>query len=262
MTAIYNKIGDNYDITRKADPEITATLAKLLNIQNNKHYLDIACGTGNYTIELNKLGGKWYGFDQSQKMLDEATAKSSEIQWSNFDIENLGYADNQFDGAICSLAIHHFKDLDIALSEVARVLKSDSNLVIFTSTPEQMSHYWLAHYFPDMMQKSCAQMPSLSAIETALAKNQFTPLSIKPFFITEHLQDFFLYSGKQRPEIYLSEIVRNGISSFKNFCTHPEMHQGLRKLDGDIRSGAIHDLINQHHNCSGGHYLFVVAKKS
>ncbi|RYY04387.1 MAG: SAM-dependent methyltransferase [Gammaproteobacteria bacterium] len=260
MTAIYNKIGDNYDTTRKADPEITATLAHLLNIQKDKHYLDVACGTGNYTIELNKLGGKWYGFDQSQKMLNEATAKSSEIRWSNFDIENLGYADNQFDGAICSLAIHHFKDLNTAFSEIARVLKSNSNLVIFTSTPEQMNHYWLAHYFPDMMQKSCAQMPSLSAIETALAENQFNTLSIKPFFITEHLQDFFLYSGKQRPEIYLLETVRNGISSFKNFCTHTELQQGLTKLDGDIQSGAIYNLINQFHH--DGDYLFLMAKKS
>ncbi len=73
MNAIYNTIGEKYDSTRTADPEIVSTLATLLNIDAKKTYLDIACGTGNYTIELNKIGGNWFGFDQSQKMLHEAS---------------------------------------------------------------------------------------------------------------------------------------------------------------------------------------------
>lgn len=50
MDSIYNELGNNYDTTRKPDPEITATLAAHLQIETGGRYLDIACGTGNYTV--------------------------------------------------------------------------------------------------------------------------------------------------------------------------------------------------------------------
>lgn len=260
MSVIYNEIGDNYDTTRKTDPHIAHKLAELIEIDPNKKYLDIACGTGNYTIALNKLGGQWFGFDQSEKMLNEAKLKASSITWSCFDVAELDYADEEFEGAICSLAIHHFPNLDLAFAEIARVLKPNSKLVIFTSTPEQMQHYWLTHYFPEMMKKSCAQMPSLASIKSSLTKHNLIVTKTEPFFINAQLKDFFLYSGKYQPEIYLSQNVRNGISSFKNFCNELELSHGLTKLKTDINSGAINSLIQQSNDKSD--YLFLVIQKT
>jgi ubiquinone/menaquinone biosynthesis C-methylase UbiE len=257
MEAIYNKIGNGYDITRKADPEILATFANLLTLNPSYSYLDIACGTGNYTAELSKLGGHWYGFDQSKKMLDEAIAKSSAIKWQQCDVTNIRHEDNQFDGAICSLAIHHFKDLRSAFVEIYRVIKPNAPLVIFTSTQEQMKDYWLTHYFPDMMEKSSQQMPRLTDITAALHENNFTVTNTLPFFVTTELKDSFLYSGKQQPELYLLESFRNGISSFKNFCSIHELQASLLKLKNDIESRDITHLINETKNKSD--YLFLTA---
>lgn len=259
MNVIYNEIGDNYDITRKADPHIVRKLAELTNIENNKKYLDIACGTGNYTFELNKLGGQWFAFDQSEKMLREAKLKTDLIAWSCFDVAQLGYDDKQFDGAICSLAIHHFPNLDSAFAEIARVLKPNSKLIIFSSTPEQMQHYWLTYYFPQMMEKSCRQMPSIESIQNSLAKCDLKISAIEPFFITPDLEDFFLYSGKFRPEIYLSQSVRNGISSFKNLCSKFELESGLTRLAADIESKTVN--IKPDDN-SIGDYMFISLTKS
>ena len=75
MEAIYDEIGIDYDTSRKADPTILSTLIRLLGIENRKRYLDIACGTGNYTTEFANCGGEWFAFDQSEKFYRRPTVK-------------------------------------------------------------------------------------------------------------------------------------------------------------------------------------------
>jgi len=258
METIYDKIGEGYDSTRKADSEILSSLSKLLNIEAGKSYLDIACGTGNYTTGISNFGGNWHACDGSEKMLSQASSKSSAISWKKYEVSDLGYKSDFFDGAICSLAIHHFPDLLRPFREIARVLKTECRFVIFTSTPEQMKEYWLNHYFPEMMEKSCEQMPSIEAVESALTGAGFAIETTEPFFITRELKDFFLYCGKQKPEMYLSSKVRNGISSFHNFCSQSELERGLENLRKDISSGEI-DGVMRSYEISKGDYLFICA---
>lgn len=263
MDAIYNRICADYDTTRKADPEIVTVLLELLKPQFQGHYLDIACGTGNYTRALEKATeakSHWYGFDQSAKMLAQAREKSTSIEWSISDVTQTQYPNQTFEGATCILAVHHFNDLASAFSEIWRILKPGAKLVIFTSTPEQMQKYWLANYFPELMKKSCAQMPGLETLTQTLEQSRFTLEKTKAFFITPELQDFFLYSGKQRPEMYLSEAVRSGISSFANFATAAELERGLSKLATDIQSGSIQSNIAEANLHSD--YLFISARRN
>lgn len=223
MSTIYDKIGGGYDVTRKADPFILSQLRCLLKIEPEGRYLDVACGTGNYTSEMSKYGGKWSAFDQSEVMLSEAAGKSQAVHWSKFDVEQTGYKSSSFDGAICSLAIHHFPNLFNAFREISRVLKPAGKLVLLTATPAQMQSYWLNEYFPHMMDKSCENMSSLTAINSSSKPHGLTIKGTTPLFITAELQDFFLYSGKLRPEMYLQESVRDGISSFRDICASEEV---------------------------------------
>jgi ubiquinone/menaquinone biosynthesis C-methylase UbiE len=244
MEPIYNKIGQGYDTTRRADPEILQNLFELLNIKDDGSYLDVACGTGNYTLELAKRGGSWFAFDQSELMIAEARSKNSAINWSIMDVEKTSYEANKFDSAVCSLAIHHFNDLNLAFKEISRLLICSGRLVIFTSTSEQMQGYWLNYYFPIMMQASIKKMPPLEKIKSALNSADFRISEIRSFNVTNSLTDLFLYSGKNRPEIYLSESIRAGISSFHNLCTIDELKSGLSKLERDLKTGKIHQVID------------------
>jgi ubiquinone/menaquinone biosynthesis C-methylase UbiE len=261
MQKIYDKIGRGYDTTRRADPYLLGRFNSLLNIEMGKNYLDVACGTGNYTSELSKYGGNWSAFDQSEVMLSEAVNKSQLVKWSKCDVEQTGFKSDYFDVAICSLAIHHFPNLPNAFKEISRILKPQGKIVLFTATPQQMYSYWLTEYFPDMMKKSCQQMPSIDTICKAVEPHNLRIDMTIPFFIEPDLQDFFLYSGKQRPEMYLTQKVRDGISSFRNFCSQKELVQGLSKLQSDIESGLINDVIKNYDN-ELGDYLFLVLSKS
>jgi hypothetical protein len=102
-------------------------------------------------------------------------------------------------------------------------------------------------------------MPSIEAIQSSLAWANFSIELVQPFFITPDLQDFFLYSGKQRPDMYLSGSVRNGISSFHKYCQTPELSSGLDKLRNDIETGEIQEVMEEYVN-KNGDYVFISSR--
>ena len=147
----YDRIGEGYDHTRQADPYLTERILELLGSPASGEFLDIGCGTGNYSVALSERGPRITGVDPSAKMLARAASKSNRVTWVAGSVEQLPFANQQFDGAMAILTTHHWSDLAQGFREIARVLVPASPFVLFTSTPEQMRRYWLCHYFPRMM---------------------------------------------------------------------------------------------------------------
>lgn len=255
--AIYNQIGKTYDATRRADPFIAGRLKFYLDLQREGTYLDVACGTGNYTAYLAGTGGLWHGVDQSVQMLDKAREKSDRVRWHQADVAALPFDDASFDGAICTLAIHYFRPPDTAFAEIRRVLKNSGAFVIFTSTPEQTGNYWLAEYFPQAIRKSAEVLPDLKTVSDALRKAGFNRIETEPYRVAEDLRDLFLYSGKFKPEMYLDANFRANISTFALLAESSEVESGGERLQADIRSGKIGEIIKKHEQESD--YLFVIA---
>ncbi len=256
---IYNSIGKTYDTTRKADPSIVEKLTKFLNTERSKNYLDIGCGSGNYTGALSKLGLRIDGVDISPVMLKKAKIKYPDINWFEGDARKLLFQSGYYDGATCVLATHHIKDIMVAFKEVFRVL-SRGRFVIFTATPEQCYQYWLREYFPKMIEDACRIMTGFEQLQEALSHAGFKNIQSEPYFVTNDLQDWFLHAGKYRPEMYLNPSVRAGISSFHVSSYGKEVECGLEKLKQDIDTGKIQEVIQQYENAFGD-YLFVIAEK-
>jgi hypothetical protein len=53
---LYDRIGTGYDVTRRADRHLVERLIDHLNPEPRHTYLDIACGTGNYTVAVAQTG--------------------------------------------------------------------------------------------------------------------------------------------------------------------------------------------------------------
>ena len=126
--------------------------------------------------------------------------------------------------------------------------------------PTQMQGYWLNHYFPIMMTDAITQMPSWEVIETAAIEAGFTILRTDKYFIDDELKDHFLYAGKHKPEIYLDENIRKGISSFIALANFKEVQLGLFKMSNDIKTGNFL-AIKEEFNNDEGDYLFITLNK-
>ncbi|WP_411893699.1 class I SAM-dependent methyltransferase [Winogradskyella sp. A2] len=260
MVVKYDTIGSDYNLTRKADKHLTEQLIHHLQPNNKGTYLDIGCGTGNYTIALQKNGFKFIGIDPSELMLEKAQQKSTDINWKKGTAENTDLNSNSVDGIIGSLTIHHWSDLKKGFSELIRVLKPNGRIVIFTSTPKQMEGYWLNHYFPKMMSDSIIQMPNLEHVDTAMKESGFEALATEKYFIKPNLEDQFLYCGKHNPELYFNTQLRHGISSFSSLANRKEVKKGLSELRNDIDSGKVGHIIKSYENDIGD-YLYIIGKK-
>lgn len=260
MESRYNKIGKGYNQTRKADPYLLHRLMAHLKPKPQGKYLDIGCGTGNYSIELKKQGVNLMGIDPSSRMLQVARKKMPEMDWRSGSAEKTGLESNSLDGILASLTIHHWSNLTKAFEELSRILKFNGKIVIFTSTPLQMKGYWLNHYFPKMLQDSILQMPSYESVEKAMLAAGLGQIQIEKYFVKPDLQDKFLYCGKENPSFYLDPQIRKGISSFSYLANQTEVQEGLKQLERDIDKGKIQQIMNSYQN-EHGDYLFVMGTK-
>lgn len=259
--AIYDTIGLQYNETRRADKFLADRFRYFLSPIKKENYLDIGCGTGNYTCALESRDYTFYGVDPSEKMLGKARKRDCNISWQNGCAENLSFENEFFAGAIASLTIHHWKDLAKSFQEISRVLKTNGTFVLFTTLPEQTAGYWLTEYFPKMMRDSVGQLPPFSKIEKSLTAANLKIEKTENYFVRDDLQDHFLYSGKHRPELYLREEIRRGISSFSNLANKDEVEKGLRCLAEDIETGKISEVIEKYENDLGD-YIFIIAGKT
>lgn len=261
MSAKYDRVAKTYDRSRKADRHITERLLHHLRPKRAGNYLDIGCGTGNYTAALERAGLSMSGADPSLGMLRTARLSGPGLKLTAAAAECLPFGEAVFEGFVATLTIHHWTDLPAAFGELRRVLKRNARFVIFTSDPGQMRGYWLVHYFPGLLEHAISQMPASVRVLDTLAGAGFGDIGVERYFVRKDLEDLFLYSGKYRPEIYLAEEVRRGISTFSDDPGSVELREGLRDLAADIGSGAIRDVIERYRNDIGD-YLFIFGRKT
>ena len=72
---------------RITDPDIENILAKI--DQPIKNALDLGCGTGEWSIALQKNGITVEGLDFSKEALKISKPQSDKVTWVNYDLENL-----------------------------------------------------------------------------------------------------------------------------------------------------------------------------
>src|ERR1700752_182804 len=95
--------------------------------------LDIGCGPGVMTEVVLDRGGVFDGLDLSPEMVREGQEKFGHLPGVHFaegNIEALNAADTSYDQLICMAVIEYLKTPDVALAEIARVLKPGGITII------------------------------------------------------------------------------------------------------------------------------------
>jgi ubiquinone/menaquinone biosynthesis C-methylase UbiE len=257
--ALYELIGQGYDQTRKADTHVTERLLHHLQLQPGERYLDVGCGTGNYTATLAGEKRLITGVDPSESMIKQAEEKYPNLPWVLGRAESLPFEDGAFQGAFTTLTIHLWENLIQGFKEIHRVV-SEGRLVIFTSMPHQMKRYWLNAYFPSVIAQSMRMMPGFDSLQATLDRAGWRLCASEKFFVNKDIQDMIFFSGKHNPEIYFESTVRSSISYFAAADNQAEVEQGLERLREDLDSGHFETVRQQYAN-DFGDYMFIVAEK-
>ncbi|MBA7506942.1 Ubiquinone biosynthesis O-methyltransferase, mitochondrial [subsurface metagenome] len=128
------------------------------NKYNNKNYvkiLDVGCGDAVLFYLLNQkiknLKLKFFGIDSSGSALSVARKKNSKGIFKKADLYNIPFEDNYFDMIISSDVIEHIVEAKKMLSEIKRVGKNNSIIIIgtpirYTELPRDKMHYY--EFFP------------------------------------------------------------------------------------------------------------------
>ena len=110
---------------------------ELLNAQEPLNVLDVACGTGDFTIEIAQkapAGSKITGIDLSEGMMkigrEKIKAAGVDATMVQGDCEALPYDDFSFHRIAVGFGVRNFENLEVGLKEMHRVLTPAGKLVI------------------------------------------------------------------------------------------------------------------------------------
>jgi len=109
-----------------------ATVAAV--VRPGDRVLDACCGTGDLAVAALEAGATVTGLDFSERMLERARSKSSEIEWIQGDAEKLPFEDASFDAATVGFGVRNLADLERGLAELRRVLRPDGRVAILEIT--------------------------------------------------------------------------------------------------------------------------------
>lgn len=106
-----------------------------LDPSEDAHVLDVACGTGDVSLEIaERLGseGRVTGVDFCQPMLDRAAEKTHDerVAYQLADATALPFDDNSFDGATIAFGIRNVVEPQRGLEEMCRVVRPGGRVAV------------------------------------------------------------------------------------------------------------------------------------
>lgn len=196
---IWNEVAPRYHkrwaSVNKGPFQSTKKLIELIKINKNNLVLDIACGTGVVTKQIQKKIGKSghvIGIDTSTtaiKIAKKENEKNKNLDFLNADAENFSFS-KKFDIVTCQYALFFFPNAQKALKNIKNSLKksgmigisvhgSNHNVPFFSSILDSATKY-IPDYIPPGT-PNLDRFGTKSALRTEVRKAGFTNIVTKEF---------------------------------------------------------------------------------
>lgn len=216
---LYDSIGVTYTATRRTDPRIAAQIWTALGDATT--VVNVGAGTGSYEPTDRKLLAVEPSAVMRAQRPPEAAPCLAAVA------EHLPFKDKCFDAAMAVATTHHWTDPLAGLRELHRVAE---RVVVFTFAFGELSDFWLTRdYIPELADR-LADHPSLAEQAGVLGAR----IEVVP--IPWDCVDGFLEAYWRRPEAYLDENVRHGISAWSLLGAEIE-RRAVARLRDDLASG-------------------------
>jgi ubiquinone/menaquinone biosynthesis C-methylase UbiE len=220
----YNSLAQDYESTRGKNVPFNL-IKRILTIQNidcTSKVLDLGCGTGRFSINIQMLtGAKVTGIDNSPKMLEIAEKKYNKVTWLLDDLDNLKFQDSCIDLILMSFVVHHLKNLELLLRKLKSFLNYNGSLIIVTSSHEHIINWpksLCLDQFSRFIEIDLARFPDINYLRELLENIGFK-VNIEKFY------DETTY----KKEEYISMVKKKYISTF-SLMTEEEFEVGFRKF--------------------------------
>jgi len=196
---IWNEVAPRYHkrwaSVNKGPFQSTKKLIELIKIKKSNRVLDVACGTGVVTKEIQKKVGKTgytVGIDTSTtaiKIAKKWNNKNENLDFINTDAENFAFS-KKFDIVTCQYALFFFPNAQKALKNMKKSLKktgkigisvhgSKNNVPFFSSILDSATKF-----IPDYVPPGTPDLDRFgtkSALRTEIRKAGFSKIIVKEF---------------------------------------------------------------------------------
>ncbi|HXL16162.1 MAG TPA: class I SAM-dependent methyltransferase, partial [Streptosporangiaceae bacterium] len=195
---LYDTIGATYTVTRRTERRIAAQVWAALG--DARTVLNVGAGTGSYEPPgRDVIAVEPSALMRAQRPTGAALCVAAAA-------ESLPFEDQSFDAAMAFSTIHHWQDPIAGLREMRRVAR---RVVVFTfdsSDTGWRRRFWLTRdYLPEVADLLVGR-PSLTELARAIGGRT------EPVLIPWDCADGFFEAYWRRPQAYLDEEVRRGIS--------------------------------------------------
>lgn len=218
---LYDSIGATYTVTRRTEPRIAARIWAALG--DARTVLNVGAGTGSYEPSDRYV----LAVEPSSLMRSQRSSAGAPCLAGS--AEHLPFDDRSFDAAMAVCTVHHWQDPAAGLREMRRVAR---RVVVFLFDTSEPDRFWLTReYLPEFAAlNSCRVLASLTDLADAIQAR------IEPVAIPWDCADGFYEAYWRRPQAYLEEKVRRGISVWD--AVGPQAEQrAVQSLRQDLASG-------------------------
>ena len=253
---IWNEVAPRYHkrwaSVNKGPFQSTKKLIELIKINEKNLVLDVACGTGVVTKQIQKKVGKsgyGIGIDTSItaiKIAKKENNKNKNLDFLNADAENLSFS-KKFDIVTCQYALFFFPNAQKALKNIKNNLKksgiigisvhgSNENVPFFSSIIDSATKY-IPDYIPPGT-PDLDRFGTKSALKTEVRKAGFTNIVTKEFIFNynpgkfeDYWKNYIKYIAKPLKK-KLNELEYSKRKEFKNSVKEKTLQ--YTKRNGDI----------------------------
>ncbi len=149
VEAMFDRIAGRYDrlnriLTLRMDVRWRRISVRVLGLTGRATVLDIACGTGDFCRELDRVGHDVVGTDFSAGMLAAARTRAPLLRGDALD---LPVASGSLDGITCGFALRNFTALDPFFAECARTVRSGGRIALLDVSEPKSRIVRIGHAF-------------------------------------------------------------------------------------------------------------------
>ena len=221
-TQLYDTIGATYTATRRTEPRIAARVWAALG--NARTVVNVGAGTGSYEpADRDVIAVEPSTLMRAQRPAGAAPCVAAIA-------ESLPFKDQSFDAAMAFSTVHHWQDPIAGLREMRRVAR---RVVVFTfdgSGAAWHRRFWLTRDYLPEVADFLVDWPPLTELACAVGAR------IEPVPIPWDCADGFFEAYWRRPEAYLDDEVRRGVSIWAKVGPDAEQ-RAVRSLRDDLASG-------------------------